>query len=49
MVRSRRDDEDAFSRYWRKRVFWQRGELKKSKRLSAKRERRIGRAEAAEK
>lgn len=31
------DEYDAISRYWRNRVFWQRGELKKIKRRVNKR------------
>lgn len=38
----RGDEQDAASRYWRGRVFWQRGELRKIKRRMNKRERREG-------
>ena len=42
------DEQDAFSRYWRSRVFWQKGELKKIKRGFNKRVRRDGKTEIKE-
>lgn len=34
------EEQDAFSRYWRKYLRWKPGQLRKVKRRSAKRERR---------
>lgn len=42
------DEQDAASKYWRQRVFWQRGELRKIKRRISKRERREGKDEIKE-
>jgi hypothetical protein len=42
------DEKDATSRYWRSRLYWQRGELRKIKRRMNKRERREGRREIEE-
>lgn len=38
-------EQDAHTKWGRKYLFWQRGELKKAKRLTVKRERRDGRQE----
>ena len=44
MARPRKggDEQDAYSRYWRKMYFWKRGQLAKIKRRTHKRERREG-------
>ena len=41
------DEHDAFSRGWRRLIFWKRGELKKIKRRFSKRQRRGARAALA--
>jgi hypothetical protein len=41
------DEQDAYTR-WRKMLFWQRGELRKIKRRTHKRERRQSKQEAKE-
>lgn len=40
------DEQHLFSRYWRRHMFWQRGERRKIRRQVAKRERREGKREA---
>lgn len=40
------EEQDAFSRYWRQRIHWKRGQLKKAKRRFNKRLRHEGRIDA---
>lgn len=45
-IRHNGDEQDAFSRRWRKVMHWQSGELRRIKRRANKRDRRAGKAEA---